>query len=132
MAPSSNLFNTGTVAVFVSFNRGKFILINGAPPPGFAPQPGFPAPPWNPGGPPFPLGNIGPGANSIQMQTSGYILPPVDVTLPNISPGSIQTYLIWSLDPQTLAATLGVMFLSSGQIIGYDSVSGTATPAASP
>jgi hypothetical protein len=123
--PSSNLFNTGPELVSVSFNRGTFVLVNAVPPPWFTPQQGYPAPSWDPGGPS--PGNIGPGPNSVSLQTSGVVLPLLTLEVPNQAPTAVQTYLIWSYDPKTSAATLGVMVLSSGRAMAWDSISGAAT-----
>ena len=125
MAVPSNLFTTGTYAASVSFNRGTFVQLNAIAAPKYAAQQGFPAPAWDNGGPS--TGKIGPGPNTVQLQSSGYILPVLTIQVPNISPGSIQTYLIWALDLNTLNATLGLMVLNAGTIIIYQQVQGTAT-----
>ena len=130
MAIPTNLFNTGTVLASVSVNRGPYVAINGAPPPNFMPQQGFPAPPWNPGGPS--TGQIGPGSNTMSLQTSGVILPLLTLSVPNVNPGSIQTYLIWFLDPTTNDAQLGAAILNAGQLLVSGIVSGTAQPVTSP
>jgi hypothetical protein len=125
MAPSSNLFNTGMFAASVSFNRGAFVQLNAISPPRFMAQQGFPSPSWDPGG--SSRGKIGPGTNEVQLQSSGSLLPVLTVDLPNVNPGSVQIYLIWSLDLVTLDAKLGVMFLDGGAIIVYSAVRGTAS-----
>jgi hypothetical protein len=115
MPIQSNLFNSGTATVSVAFNRGPLVTISGIAPPLFAPAPGYPAPAWDEGGPS--PGNLGPGPNAIVLQTSGVVLPPLSVTVPNVSPGSIQTYLVWSYDKKTGAAKLGIAVLDTGQLI---------------
>lgn len=124
MAPTSNLFNTGPELVSVSFNRGTWVPVNAAPPPTFKPQQGFPAPGWDPGGPS--PGNVGPGANTVSLQTGGVFLPELSLDVPNDAPEAVQTYLIWSYDPQTAAAELGVAILSSGRAMAWNIVTGVA------
>jgi hypothetical protein len=123
----SNLFNTATLAVKVSFNRGPWVSISAISAPSYKAQMGFPAPQWDNGGPS--AGNLGPGpGNTVSLQTGGMVLPLLTFSLPNMPITALQTYVLWSMDPSTFASVLVLGVLSSGQIIAVNSTSGTAQP----
>ncbi|MDB4916774.1 MAG: hypothetical protein JWM95_4418 [Gemmatimonadetes bacterium] len=129
MAINANIFNSGSALIAVSVNRGAPVTLNMAARPKFLPQQGYPAPGWDIGGPS--TGNFGPGTNTVSVTTSGVVLPLLTLIVPNMNPGALQTYMIWSLDPVTNNASLFVILLNAGAVFATGTSTGTAQPVSS-